>query len=179
MKKNSKMKKNVKESDALNLTVNSDDYDRNKDKLNNAVGDDGTITLANGNDGIGINDGVIKETLKLKISDIAKELGLNLFDKDPKVKAKAISIIRNMMSELQSIGVGSGIQLAEEDEFRDDDLFTKQDSDTIEQDVKPEKEFDSLMEALEKKGLKVVNIKETINPKMTKNDLIKYIKTKK
>jgi hypothetical protein len=76
-------------------------------------------------------------------------------------------------------GVDSTIQLTTED----DDLPEIPDEEKMERgdeyDVTVREDFDKIMEELKASNAPTINIKESINPRIKKRDLIEYIKNKK
>jgi len=169
-------KSNLKENKGLNLSVSKADYKDNEQTLTNAVGDEGSITISN--KPTMATEGEIAEDVKIDMHGIIDAFGIDIFRKSPSQKAEIIKIINQTLNVLRQKGLSNVIFNESDEEFRDDDLFTQQDSDKVEYGVKNE-DFDKLMEDLKKSGAPKININEKINPRIKKSDLINYIKNKK
>ena len=106
-------KKVVKENDkGLNLTVSKPDYDKNELALDNAVGDDGSITIKNNLDGDGIfeddtpeeEDTAEVDSLYSDADDRAVEYGVKteanfdslMEDLEKKGKVKIVNVAENV-----------------------------------------------------------------------------------
>lgn len=171
MKKQLKMAKKIKEGDdSLNLMVNKNDYEQNKDTLTNAVGEKGSVTITNkDNPGISEDQGQGVNGL----SEIIQKLGINLKGQSPETAFKIKRILNDTINRLSEVGVN----LSAGDDVSS--LYSGADDRGIEYGIRSESKFDSLMEALNKKGVKTIDIKENVNPRIKKGDLIEYFKNKK
>lgn len=171
-------KKNIKEEEGLNLSVSKDDYRKYGDRINTAAGESGTITLDK-NDKDDLYETDVNEAVKLSLNDVLEGLGVNLLGKSPEAKAKLLQITRSFLNDLSEYGVA--IQLSEDDdkETNMDDGEFEREGNRIEYGVGMNENFDVLMNKLNKKRTKTINISENINPRIKKNDLINYINKKK
>jgi hypothetical protein len=176
MKKNIKMSKNkIQEEESFEINVNNSDYKKYGDRIDTAAGDDGTIIVNKEK-----MDENLAEDVKLPLSSVLNVLGIKLFQKTPEEKAQLLQLTREFMGNLSKFGVR--IQISEdggeENSSMDDGEFERE-SNRIEYGVDMNEDFDGLMKELVTKGAPTINIKENINPRIKKTDLINYINTKK
>ena len=154
----------------VSISTDVDTYKDNKMEIDAQIKDGESVNLTS------TNEGDIKETLKLPLRDVLSDLGISLENQPPEVAVKIKGIVKKMMNHLQqNYGVGAMISEGDDD-FQDPDLFD-QDEERAEREMN--EDFDSLMESLNSKGGPVVKISENVNPRITKQDLIKFIKNKK
>lgn len=175
------MSKKVNETtDGLDLNVSKDDYTRFGSTIDNAVGNDGTVTIEPTKNKYDLNETDVDESIKLGLHDILGGLGVNLVNKSPEEKAVLLKLTRQFLNNLSEYGVS--IQLSEDDDKETNDLDDgefERESNRIEYGVGMNENFNALMKKLDKKRVKTININENINPRIKKSDLINYIKTKK
>lgn len=199
------MKKPIKEygNDSLDLKVSADDYESNKDKLKNAAGDTGSITITNDKNKNSNVSGISEDAnSNPTINDMINALGFTTEDKPHRVKEAMEGVVemaikklsqlsrprRKDSSEVDSLYSGADDRrIANESDDKEtngelDDLYDKDEERAeraSEYGVKNESNFDSLMSELEKRGVKSINISENVNPRIKKSDLISYLKNKK
>ena len=174
------IKKVIKEERGLDLTVSNDDYRKHGDKVDNAVGSDGTITIEPEDDKYDLNETDVTESVKLHLNDVLGTLGVNLSNKTPEARAKLLQITQEFLNNISEYGVS--IQLSEDDDKENADLDDgefERESNRVEYGVGMNENFDVLMEKLDEKKVKTININENVNPRIKKNDLIKHINKKK
>jgi hypothetical protein len=176
-------KKKIKEvtlgngDDGESMTMSQMTYDRNKSLAKNVVASGGEITIDNET-----NEAVVKEALKLPISDVLNSLGITLDAKTPEIQQGIKSFVRAMMGELQA-KFGVGPILGESDEGDNKDKTGLVDRDLYNPDEewheRDDNKFESVMKELADKNAPSVDIAESINPRIKKGDLIEYLKKSK
>lgn len=169
-------KNKLKENNALNLSVSKEDYKDNEQTLDNAVGDDGSITISKKPEMA--TESEVNETVKVDISGVMDALGIDYFNKSPEQKIQIKSILNNTMSNLRSRGLSNMVfrEGDDDDNGLDWEDFEKADRE-IEYGISNEG-FDELMEDLKRSGKPIIKINETINARIKKSDLINYFKNK-
>jgi len=127
-----------------------------------------------------VDEGMVDEVLSFSIDKFIGNMGITLLGKSPEQQAEIKHIIGNAINELRSKNLFN-VKLREDDtpeELRD--LYG--DEEKAERGdkygVKTEK-FNAMMEELVKSNAPSINIKENINPRIKKGDLISYLKNKK
>jgi len=176
------MIKKVNET-GLNITVNTDDeYGQNIDgqaikKLRTAAGNDGSVTLSNSdkNDSDVSENDTTKENLEnaKEYDFFNKILGVLGHDLNNLSKDKKIDMFNYMKNFIYGINL----------RFKNDNdevnsLYSGSDNRRVKYGIKGESEFKGLMKNLVENKVKKVNVK-SINPKIKKKDLIKFITNKK
>jgi len=160
-----KAKEEIKEK-LDHMTVSKSDYEANKSSINYMAD---TVTIDDDPDGDGkINDGVIKEILKIKGVDALRGLGLNVA---ANIQAAVIEDVKVMLSQIAK-KYNIAIPILSEDE----DKTGLEDADLFGDEEKAEREmnFESVMKDLSEKNGPVVEVTEGINPRIKKSDLIEY-----
>lgn len=153
----------VTEAD-INYSVSKDNLADVTPELEKAVDDGDTVQVT--------------EALKIGIHPILNSLGIDLSSKSPEEKQSIKSMIKQFVDILNQRGVTNLVLREDEDELPeipDEERMERGD----EYGVHVYEDFDKIMEELKSSNAPRINIKEGVRPRITKNDLINYIKSKK
>ena len=153
-------------NDKTQIKVNMDDYDKlaNKDALEDAVGDDGEVTLTT--EGEETNSNLERDIFFAGLKE-GNSCNEGTFIGDLSKNKTALSLWDNYKKDSIS-----------ENSENIDSLYSDSDNNKIEYGISNDDEFEGLMERLKINGSKKIKISENIKPRIKKNDLITYFKTK-
>jgi dihydroxyacetone kinase-like predicted kinase len=153
------------------ISTNMDTFKQNKDQFTDAVKQGTSVNVTSENDNGGSH---------IDVDKIIAKLGLNLADKEPNVVSKVKGIINKMMNHLKdnydvSCGMNEGDDTPEELRglYGDDERSEREMNYGVQNE-----NFDAMMDKLGKSNSPIVNIKENVNPRIKKQDLINIINKK-